>query len=216
MMRLLCILLVPAASWGNAAVAQEHSFQVTDMVELPEQLTGQRDPDWYLELDETWTISANGPVFTKSVSGYRVFSKQDPDAGGDSLQSAFREMIRVTLSSRRTSRFDGITCEFMLREDPGQPPGELQRAFIPLISRHSATAARYDLEQQLNSVHFHEEWTIDPASFRITRRVTGIDPVIWQRRKTTGGEPVDDAESGLPVYYKIRLEQIPVRNRSPL
>ncbi|MCD4709533.1 MAG: hypothetical protein K8R52_01695 [Bacteroidales bacterium] len=40
----------------------------------------------------------------------------------------------------------------------------------------------------------------------------GITPVIWQLRQTAEGEPVHDAETGFPVYYKLKLERIDLRN----
>jgi hypothetical protein len=35
--------------------------------------------------------------------------------------------------------------------------------------------------------------------------------VIWQRRRTAEGEGIDDAETGLPVYYKNPLRRIELR-----
>jgi len=92
------------------------------------------------------------------------------------------------------------------------PTRRLQGDLIALISELSDAEKRYRLEDQLLSVIFYEDWFIDPHSRRITKMVRGISPVIWQRRKTIAGEPVNDGDTGLPVYYKIELERIDLRN----
>lgn len=88
----------------------------------------------------------------------------------------------------------------------------LQGDLIDLIKNLSRTASQFPLEDQLLSVIFHEDWFLDPGSRRITKEVLGITPVIWQRRQTVSGEPVNDGETGLPVYFKMQLEQINLRN----
>jgi hypothetical protein len=42
--------------------------------------------------------------------------------------------------------------------------------------------------------------------------VRAITPVIWQRRQTEAGDPVNEADTGLPVYYKNQMQQINLRN----
>ena len=89
---------------------------------------------------------------------------------------------------------------------------KLQGELISLVKSLSKSKERYDLNTQMLSVHFHEDWIIDPVSLQIIKKVHGITPVIWQRRKTTDGEPINDAETGLPVYYKNSLNRIELRN----
>jgi hypothetical protein len=199
-------------AWGTVARAQDQSFRVTDRINLPVQLAGQEAPAWYLVFEGTWTVGAKWALVTKTVDRYMVFDHQDPNADADSLRAGFRDLLGASLSSRGRNRFTGITYEFLLREDPDLAAHPLQEALIPLIRRRSAMAGHYDLESQLNSLLFREEWHVDPVSLEITRKVTGITPVIWQRRRTKEGIPVNDAESGLPVFYKINLEQLIQRN----
>jgi len=205
---------VLVVAWGTVARGQDQTFRVRDRINLPVQLAGQEAPAWYLVFEGTWTVGAKGAFVTKTVDRYMVFDHQDPNADADSLRTGFRDLVGATLSSRGRNRFTGITYEFLLREDPDLAAHPLQEALIPLIRTNSAMADHYDLESQLNSVLFHEEWHVDPVSWDITRKVTGITPVIWQRRKTKEGIPVNDAESGLPVFYKINLEQVTTRNPS--
>jgi len=93
-----------------------------------------------------------------------------------------------------------------------QSTRRLQGDLIALISELSHAEDRYPLEDQLLSVIFHEDWSLDPRSGEITKKVRGISPVVWQRRQTVNGDPVNDGETGLPVYYKNELDQIDLRN----
>ena len=124
-------------------------------------------------------------------------------------------------------RLTDISYEFALL-DPHTPGSEdrdfdgpahmdhstrkLQQELISLVKGRSAALGRADLDELLLSFYFHETWFIDPVSLQVTKKVHGITPVLWQRRKTTTGVPVNDAESGLPVYYKNRLHRIELRN----
>ncbi|MEN8204100.1 MAG: hypothetical protein ABFS28_15995 [Bacteroidota bacterium] len=89
---------------------------------------------------------------------------------------------------------------------------QLQEDLIELISGLSKTAIQYQLNDQLLSVIFHEDWSLNPVTRLITKEVRGITPVIWQRRQTVAGDPVNDGETGLPVYFKNQLERIDLRN----
>jgi hypothetical protein len=88
----------------------------------------------------------------------------------------------------------------------------LHEDLIELAARRSTRLDRYDLKEQLLSFYFHESWTIHPVSLRVTKKVHGITPVIWQQRKSVDGVPINDAETGLPVYYKNTLDRIDLRN----
>ncbi|MGW8316408.1 MAG: hypothetical protein ACWGNV_12465, partial [Bacteroidales bacterium] len=89
---------------------------------------------------------------------------------------------------------------------------ELQGAFIALLKNRTLNGNRYDWKQEMLSVEFLEQWSIDPATLEITRTVESVTPVIWQRRQTKEGEPVDEAGTGYPVYYKNSLRPVPLRN----
>jgi len=88
----------------------------------------------------------------------------------------------------------------------------LQSELISFIKSCSSVGSWYDLPNQLLSVQFHEEWVIDPVTLQISKKVRGITPVIWQRRRTEAGESINDADTGLPVYYKNQLPPIQLRN----
>ncbi len=92
------------------------------------------------------------------------------------------------------------------------PTRQLQEELIALITARDNFNKRYQPKDQLLSVIFHEEWSQDPETFKVTKRVRAITPVIWQRRQTEAGDPVNEAETGLPVYYKNQLQQINLRN----
>ena len=89
---------------------------------------------------------------------------------------------------------------------------KLQIDLISLIKPRDHSGYSYDYNEQLLSVIFHEKWFIDPLTLEITKRVQGITPVMWQRRRTNKGEPVNDTDTGLPVYYKNQLCRIDLRN----
>jgi hypothetical protein len=206
------LLMCAAALWGWPAVAQESRFEVADLVDIPHILTGGRDPSWYLEFREQWTLSPGRPSIQKTVRGYTVHDHQDPRADKDSLQSEFEKLLRYSVQVRGTGRFSEISSEFMLMEPVDTVLEALQKELAGLVERYSASSSHYDLPQQLLSVDFHEEWTVDAVSCTISKRVLAMTPEIWQRRETTDGQPVDDRETGLPVYYKVKLERIPLRN----
>jgi hypothetical protein len=93
-----------------------------------------------------------------------------------------------------------------------QATRRLQAKLIELIEKLSRTAGQYPLEDQLLSVLFHEDWSLDVETRVITKTVWGLTPVIWQRRQTVSGESINDGDTGLPVYFKLQLENIRLRN----
>lgn len=70
---------------------------------------------------------------------------------------------------------------------------------------------KYDLKRKVYSIIFFETWTIDPETLYMEKRVNAVAPVLWQRRKTIDGYPLDDPETGYPVYFKSVLFRIPLR-----
>jgi len=73
----------------------------------------------------------------------------------------------------------------------------------------SMSEIKYDLKRNVFSVIFFERWSIDPETLYIDKRVNAIAPVLWQRRRSIEGQPFDDPDTGLPVYYKSILFRIP-------
>jgi len=74
----------------------------------------------------------------------------------------------------------------------------------------SLSEIKYDLKKNVYSIIFFEEWYIDPETLFIEKRVNEIAPVLWQRRRGAGGYPIDDPETGYPVYFKSILFRIPL------
>jgi len=214
------------------ATAQDSALHVIDFVDLSREVAPY-DPDmdpehtWSIKFRESWLISPEKSSILKSVVGYEPNILNAPPISADSLQKKFASLIRQLPQVRGTFRLSNISYEFMLLDphiiesgniafpepvsmDPWTK--KLQEELIALIKSRSVESNRYELNGQLLSVHFHEEWTIDPVSLQITKKVEGITPVIWQRRQTTTSEPVNDADTGLPVYYKNSLPRIGLRN----
>ena len=193
-------------------------FHVVDFVDLPNTSFGGT-----IEFHETWEIRPEIPAILKTVQHYILRDQSGSARSVDSLLQQKGSMLPGMLS-----------YEFMLLDPHIQESGNLafpeadsmdartsslQSGLIDLvegrIDRTEGTTDagnRYDLRQQLLSVIFHEEWHIDPATLQLTRKVRGFTPVIWQRRMTEDGFPVNDAETGFPVYYKNPLNRIDLRN----
>jgi len=193
---------------------QEPVHQLIDIVDLPGELVGldtnpQLKSGWYLEFNETWTITPGRSSISKSVAGYKIRDRNNPRAAPDSLQLHFSELMEHLPVAKGSIRLTNITYEFLLLDPPTRL---LQGELIKLVQSQTDADNIYDFQHQLLSVWFHEEWSFDPLSQMITKKVLGITPVIWQRRQSNSGEPVNDAESGLPVYYKIQLDRIELRN----
>jgi hypothetical protein len=210
--RLVFTILMSAAISVTATMAQGTHMEVIDLVPLPSSLTGQPDHSWILEFRETWTFMENGDGIHKDVISYRVKDLQHPEAEEDSLLPVFMEMIEGLPRARGARRFGEFSYEFPLTDQEMKQKNNLHGPVVEMVSRHSAAAGHYKLNEQLLSVAFHETWYIDPDSAGITKKVLALTPVIWQRRATGDGEPVNDAETGLPVFYKIDLERILLRN----
>jgi hypothetical protein len=193
-------------------------FHVVDYVDLPRTSSGGT-----IEFHETWEIRPEIPAVIKTVQNYILLDQNGSARSMDSLLQQQGSMLPGLLS-----------YEFMLLDPHVQESGNLafaeadsmdawtrnlQSGLIDLVEGRitgadSGTGAgnRYDFRQQLLSVIFHEEWQIDPATLQLTRKVRGVTPVIWQRRMTEDGVHVNDAETGLPVYYKNPLKNIQLRN----
>lgn len=233
------ILLWSLSGLAVTLQAQEElsdpGFRIVDFVDIPGDWISGVDGDrnsgvdwgWYLRFRETWTIDPDRPVIIKEVEEYSPLNDSLPDVSPDSLLSRFTGLVRTQADGGEELIFTNVTYEFVLLDPHLQSSGNvpfpspdsmdretmaLQQALISLVSRRSRAASGFDLKTQLLSVVFHEDWLLDPVTMEITRKVRAITPVIWQRRRTVQGEPVDEGGTGNPVYYKNRLERIELRN----
>jgi hypothetical protein len=179
------------------ALAQDNFFQMRISMDLPRELNPDRRPSCSLESEEEWIIDPAGASISKVVERFTM-----PCADKAVTLKPEEEVIRLR----------NISYEFSFLDLQEQMAKEMQLAFISLINKRYPIPEAYDPPEQLLSVHFHEEWKVDPGSQEFTKKVRGISPVIWQRRQTADGEPILDAETGLPVFYKHTLERIDLRN----
>jgi hypothetical protein len=178
-------------------LAQEGTFQMRIAMDLPKELNPDRIPACSVESDEEWIIDPAGASISKIVETFTI-----PCESNTTNLNPGEEVIRLR----------NISYEFSFLDLQEQMAKEMQLAFIALINKRVPIPEVYDPTEQLLSVYFHEEWTVDPGNQVFRKRVRGISPVIWQRRQTADGEPILDAETGLPVFYKHTLERIDLRN----
>ena len=221
------VFLFLTSTLQSQEVPPASGFRVIDVVDLPGKLCNAGDDSWYLQFRENWFIDPKKTTISKKVEQYHPLNPAFPDASPDSLRSIFASLIREQPSPEGRVACRGISYEFVLLEPHLEGSGNtsfpspdsmdeqtlaLQQSLVSLVSRRSRMGSLLDLEQQLLSVRFHENWYIDSVTLEITKDVEAITPVIWQRRQTVQGEPVNDPETGSPVYYKNMLERIRLRN----
>ena len=207
----LC-LLVFLGIWATKAEAQANSHRLVDHVEVKLEITELRDTLCSLKFLEEWVIDPGFASISKEVIQW---------------DSCCRDIIQTLPSKNGIVSFRNITYEFHLLDphlvasgnqafpEPDsmdEPTRHLQEDLIALVAARSDAEKRYSLPEQLLSVIFEEDWSMDLSSQELKKRIRGITPVIWQRRQTKEGDPVNEAETGLPVYYKLELQQIPLRN----
>ena len=223
-------MLLLVLSIGTGALlqgwSQETRFRVIDQVDLPEALGGGEGSTRFLEIHEDWIFLTKRPSLLKLDSKPFLRDAQDTTLSpGDLLGMLAERVLRLPVSDGR-AMIGNVRYEFSLLDPHLEGSGvegfpvpdsmdeatrELQEALIALLKNRTLNADRYDWEQQMLSVQFLERWSIDPATLEITRSVESITPVIWQRRETEEGEPVDEAGTGYPVYYKNSLRPVPLR-----
>jgi len=208
------IILLSIASFVSMAPcplkAQVQAFQIIDHVEWPSETIFPGDKDCFIEFRETWTFSARGALLKEVQS-------QELTCSGE------KKEIPIF---RGQSRLNDIHYEFMLLDPHVIESGNfafsepdsmdtytraLQASLIELVKKYIPIKKSYNPEQQLLSVWFHEQWELDTETGIFRKKVKAITPVIWQRRQTEEGKSIDDAESGLPVYYKNPLQKIQLR-----
>jgi hypothetical protein len=205
---LLRILLCLAGNITLTVCAQGDPYGVIDVVPLQLSTDGEHVRQVELKFRETWTVAPERGSILKEVTHWELVHPQD--------SGSFLALVEALPGSRERKRMDELSHEFMLVDPETRQKNNLHRPLLELVSRQSPSAALYRLEDQLLSVVFMESWQLeqgaDGKGIRISKRVHELSPVIWQRRQTTAGEPVNDPETGLPVYFKLQLEPIALRS----
>lgn len=177
-------------------LAQENRHQLTHTLDLPPELNPDRTPVCSLEFQEEWVIDPAGASISKTVDSFSF-----PCSDSTITPNLPEGPIRIK----------NMSFEFSFLDLPEQRAKEIQKEFIALIHKRSSIPRAYDPEDQLLSIHFHENWSLDASHKVFTKKVLGITPVIWQRRQTAEGEAIPDGETGLPVFYKLELPRIDLR-----
>ena len=204
-------------------------WTIVDFVDIPARYTPSPGKDLYLEFTEHWMVDSDRPAIRKEVIQWNPHlstrpqgSKSEP--GEDSLFSVLSSLLP---EGRNGTRVMTVEYEFHFL-DPhvaGTPnralsspdsldvqTSELQRTMAALAGSRIPRSDRLELEANMLSVIFHEQWLILPPSGKLTKKVEAVTPVIWQRRQTVDGTPLNDADTGLPVYFKNTLQRIELRN----
>jgi hypothetical protein len=188
----------------STAVGQEVSYQIVDIIDLPPELHITPDSSCLMEFHEQWILNSANLSISKKVMEYEV-------------SCVIKESFRLREVSYEFS-FPDAHHEMTAKEENKESGlidsqvRDLLNHLISLIQAGKPIAEVYRPQEQLLSVYFHEEWILETKNQEFIKKVKGITPVIWQVRQTTDGEPIQDAESGLPVYYKTKLERIDLRN----
>ena len=200
-----CLMAIPV--W-----AQDQGFHLVDDVEITLEVPGQKDTVCKLKFLEDWFIDPQANSIQKQVVRW---------------DSCCIEILSSLPTKNGAIPIGNISCEFHLLDphlvasrnkafpEPDSLDGPtrlLQDQLIALVIARSDADKRYNLPEQLLSVIFEEAWSLDPENLQFSKRVHALTPVIWQRRQTEAGDPVNEAETGLPVYYKNELQQIILRN----
>lgn len=191
----ILIILLAIHSF-NAAVAQERTFQMFQVMDLPREFNLNASPSCKLEFQEEWIIDPAGSSISKTVSSFE-FPCDDRS-----------ETVNLP---EGITRLRNLSFEFSFLDLPEQMAKEIQLAIIALVKKSYPLPEYYDPREQLLSVYFHEDWSMEEDPLVFSKKVKAISPVIWQRRQTTDGEPLLDLDTGYPVFYKLKLERINLR-----
>ena len=202
------LLCIPAFH----ALSQGQTHQLVDFVEVNIETPEGKDTLCIKNFLENWAIDPTGPSVSKRVLDYDtacsdLFNKLPLKNGSISIRNIsyeFRFLDPHLVASGNRA--------FPEPDSMDGPSRQLQQEMVSLVSLHGNAGKMYDLSDQLLSVVFHETWSVDPATFAVSKQVRAVTPMIWQRRQTESGEPINEASTGLPVYYKIALRQISLRN----
>jgi len=184
--------------WGSHAGAQEpvHTqlqeqvraqlheglHSLVDKVDVTLRMKGGQDTICFLEFLEEWHILTEQHSISKEVLAH------DSSCMALLLNLPVRnESIPVRNLSYEFNLLDPhlLASGKKAKPEPDSmdaPTRRLQSDLINLIQGLSRISDRYQLEDQLLSLIFYEDWSIDAGSHEITKKVLGISPVIWQRR----------------------------------
>ncbi len=193
------LLILLAFLVSTPLVAQETMYELLDVMDLPPELNPNRQAACSLEFQEQWILNVGKASISKVVNAYEISCKDSTDVPG--LPEG---VFRLRNLSYEFSFLD-------LRDAMEQKAIELQEAMIALIKDRYPIPEVYDPREQLLSVYFHEDWVLEADHQGFKKTVRAITPVIWQARRTAEGEALHDAETGYPVYYKLKLERIDLR-----
>lgn len=191
------ILILIALLAVSPLQAQESTFQMFQTMNLPREFNPHGNPSCKLEFQEEWIIDPAGSSISKTVNSFALAC--------DDLNSS-------ASLPEGTSRLKNISFEFSFLDLPEPMAKEIQERIITLVNGRQAIPEHYNPQDQLLSIYFHEDWSLEGGDNTFTKKVRGISPVIWQRRQRADGEPVLDPDTGLPVFYKLELERIDLRN----
>ena len=176
--------------------AQEMVFQMLQVMDLPREFNLNSNSSCKLEFQEEWIIDPEGSSISKTVSSLEL-PCDDPG-------------LDVTLPEG-TTRLKNLSFEYSFLDLPEQMAKKVQMAVIALIIKRYPFPEYYDPQEQLLSIYFHEDWSMDDDPLVFSKKVKALTPVIWQRRQTTDGKPLLDPDTGKPVFYKLKLERIDLR-----
>jgi len=193
-LRILIFLL--AIHYFNPAGAQERIFQMFQVMDLPREFNLNSSPSCKLEFQEEWIIDPTGSSISKTVSTFEF---------------PCGNRTETVILPEGSTRLRNISFEFSFLDLPEQMAKEIQLAIVALVNNSYPLPEYYDPQEQLLSVYFHEDWSMDEDPLVFSKKVKAITPVIWQRRQTTDGEPLLDPDTGYPVFYKLNLERINLR-----
>ncbi len=194
---LLCLPAIYMDAQSQEQV-QDLKHRLVDHIEVSVAIPGGEDSLSTLRFLEEWVIDPIQASISKQVLEF------DGTISFRNISYEFHLLDPHLVSSGNRA--------FPEPDSMDEPTRQLQEALIALISARANFKQTYRLEDQILSVIFYEEWSQDPETFEVTKRVRAITPVIWQRRQTETGDPVNEANTGLPVYYKNQLQQINLRN----
>lgn len=187
------LLLIPAIS---PLLAQEATFQMRLTMDLPVELHTGNSSSCRVEFHEEWIIDPERSSIIKTVDAFE-FPCEDQTEG-----------VRLPDGSMRLKN---LSYEFTFLDLPDSLAKEVQKAIIALIDERFPLPEAYDPPEQLLSIYFHEDWVLEPEPSLFSKKIRGITPVIWQRRQTADGEPILDPQTGFPVFYKLSLDRIDLR-----
>lgn len=210
-LRGLCLLCLISTS-SLQLLAQEKAYHLVDFVEVKMEIPGGTDSLCTLKFLEEWTIDPQRPSVSKQVL--------DHDSTCSELWASRPPGQAVIPNSKISYEFHLLDPHLVASgnqafpepDSMDEPTRELQEALISIVDRHSEAGSRYRLSDQLLSVIFHETWSLDPSTLVISKKVRALTPVIWQRRQTDKGEPINEAGTERPVFFITELQQIPLRN----